>query len=125
MGAAVEVAEDQSVSSRRLPITRMTTAEPPKLSPGGGRRWWAHLRWTRKNIKPTFSNQEIEEHPNIWEKCDFLAGSPRRGSGAMVVTVARGGRSVPEISHGLDDGGRTGGRLSDFTIGLYQSFLEW
>jgi hypothetical protein len=32
---------------------------------GGGRRWWAHLAFTRRNIEPTFPNKDIEELMNV------------------------------------------------------------
>jgi hypothetical protein len=28
---------------------------------GGGRTWWAHLEFTRINIKPTIRKKEIED----------------------------------------------------------------
>ena len=31
----------------------------------GGRRWWAHLAFTRINIKPTIQKKEIEELMNV------------------------------------------------------------
>jgi hypothetical protein len=33
--------------------------------PGGGRRWWAHPRFTRINIELTIVQKEIEELMNV------------------------------------------------------------
>jgi hypothetical protein len=53
----------------------------------------------------------MEEHLNIWEKCDFLAASSMRGSGVVVVTVSLGGPKVQESSHGSSDGGAAVGAV--------------
>ena len=33
--------------------------------PSGGRRWWAHLEFTRMNIGPTIVRNQIEELMNV------------------------------------------------------------
>jgi hypothetical protein len=40
----------------------------------GGRRWWAHLRLTRRNIKPTFPKQDIEELMELLKSASFSGG---------------------------------------------------
>jgi hypothetical protein len=38
---------------------------PLLIRAGGGRRWWAHLAFTRTNIELTISQNQIEELMNI------------------------------------------------------------
>jgi hypothetical protein len=33
---------------------------------GGGRNWWAHLRFTRINITPTIPRNQIEDDLKFW-----------------------------------------------------------
>jgi hypothetical protein len=77
----------------------------------GGRRWWAHLRWTRRNIEPTFPNKDIEEHPEIWDESDFLACLRFATLHVMVAAVASGPRMIQQFPYGLSAGGRGGERV--------------
>jgi hypothetical protein len=65
------------------------------------------------NIKPTFLNQNIEEHPHIQDEGDFLAMFAIRHFNVVPVPVSRGRGMIQQISHGVSHGGRCGGRISE------------
>jgi hypothetical protein len=37
----------------------------PAIAPGGGRSWWAHLKFTRINIELTIRKNQVEELMNV------------------------------------------------------------
>jgi len=39
----------------------LPTAAPLFIRPGGGRTWWAHLEFTRINIRPTILRKKVED----------------------------------------------------------------
>jgi hypothetical protein len=39
---------------------------------GGGRAWWAHLEFTRRNIALTMVKKDIEETPALRIRCGYL-----------------------------------------------------
>ena len=43
----------------------LPTADRRSIRSSGGRRWWAHLAFTRINIEPTFQKEEIEDLMNV------------------------------------------------------------
>jgi hypothetical protein len=60
---------------------------------GGGRTWWAHLEFTRINIKPTIRKKEIEDARGSGELLSRsgtprLLDDPAAISCGMTVTVA-------------------------------------
>jgi hypothetical protein len=47
---------------------------------GGGRTWWAHLEFTRINIKPTIRKKELEDLRTLGAFSDFVTGSSLRNA---------------------------------------------
>jgi hypothetical protein len=58
--APVRVADRERVVASVYP-----TAAHLCIRQGGGRTWWAHLEFTRINIKPTILKKEMEDLMNV------------------------------------------------------------